>query len=112
MCIEVNDISYGVRKKKILSNISFTIGKGTIMGLLGPSGSGKTTLIRAIIGAIRPQQGTVLISDHLMPNINNIRRIGYMPQNDAIYNDLSGKDNLYFFGRLYGMKKRTAGKGL
>jgi ABC-2 type transport system ATP-binding protein len=75
--------------------------------LLGPSGAGKTTLIRLINGSLRPDHGEIRIDGQHFPNRAAQRQIGYMPQNDAVYHDLSGKDNLQFFGRLYGLSGRT-----
>ena len=75
--------------------------------LLGPSGSGKTTLIRLMIGAIVGDEGTVQIDDVNTPNLSMLGNIGFMPQNDALYDDLSAEDNLRFFGGLQQMKKET-----
>jgi ABC-2 type transport system ATP-binding protein len=73
--------------------------------LLGPSGSGKTTLFRLMIGAIPADQGTIEIGGGQIPNMNMLEKIGFMPQNDALYDDLSAEANLRFFGGLYYMEK-------
>lgn len=105
MKIEVNDTSKVFKKQQVLSGIDLTIHDREIFGLIGPSGSGKTTLIRLIIGAIRADSGTIRMGDYKMPDLGVLDSIGYMPQNDALYNDLSGYDNLLFFGGMYNMKK-------
>ena len=73
--------------------------------MIGPSGAGKTTLIRLIIGAIAADEGRIKIGNISIPSLDALNIIGYMPQNDALYGDLSGYDNLMFFGRMYGIKE-------
>jgi len=94
----------------VIKDISFTIKSGDIVGLLGPSGSGKTTTIRLLIGAIAVDSGRITFNDTLVPNLDLLRKIGFMPQNDALYDDLSGEDNLKFFAELYGVKKKDLHK--
>ncbi|WP_409295912.1 ABC transporter ATP-binding protein [Peribacillus sp. SCS-26] len=106
MDIHVSHISKSFEKNQVLKDITFTIPAGEICGLLGPSGSGKTTLIRLMIGAITPEQGSIHFGDVRMPNMDMLNKVGFMPQNDALYDDLSAEDNLLFFGGLYHMEKR------
>lgn len=103
--IEINNVSKSFAKQKVLLNVNLVIRDKEIFGLIGPSSSGKTTLIRLITGAIRADEGSILMGEHEMPNLKVLKFIGYMPQNDALYNDLSGIDNLRFFGKMYGMSK-------
>lgn len=105
MDIRISEISKQFDKKQVLSDITFTICSGDIICLLGPSGSGKTTLIRLLIGAIAAEHGEVHFDDVLVPNLKLMNKIGFMPQNDALYDDLSGEDNLRFFAGLQGMRK-------
>jgi ABC-2 type transport system ATP-binding protein len=102
--IEIKGISKCFGKKTVLTNINMKVETGDLMCLLGPSGSGKTTLIRLIIGAIKGEAGQVLVDEVRIPNMKAIRRIGFMPQNEAIYLDITGRDNLIFFGGLMGLK--------
>jgi ABC-2 type transport system ATP-binding protein len=106
MSVEVRNVYKSFSDKKVLSDISLAGSPGEILCLLGPSGAGKTTLIRLIIGAISPDAGIISVCSRTMPDIEAIRKIGYMPQNDAVYGDISGLDNLMFFGRAYGLPKQ------
>jgi ABC-2 type transport system ATP-binding protein len=107
MQIEVQQIQKSFGSSVVLHDLTLTAQAGAILGLLGPSGAGKTTLIRLINGSLRPDHGEIRIDGQHFPNRAAQRQIGYMPQNDAVYHDLSGKDNLQFFGRLYGLSGRT-----
>jgi len=99
------NISKSFGNKSVLKNVSLTAQAGEILCLLGPSGSGKTTLIRLITGAIKPDEGEIMINSKRIPDMSVIKSIGFMPQSDAIYTDLTGKDNLLFFGRLFKLPK-------
>ncbi|MCO5269006.1 MAG: ABC transporter ATP-binding protein [Brumimicrobium sp.] len=91
---------------KVLENFSLDIQKGSIFGLLGPNGSGKTTLISILTGLLPLQHGKVTIEGYdLVRDIRKIRHImGMVPQEYAIYPKLTAKENLEFFGSLYGVK--------
>ena len=104
MIIEVKNVYKSFKKQQVLKDISLGIDEKEIFGLLGPSGAGKTTLIRVIIGAINSDSGTVKVDNLLIPNMYSLKIIGFMPQSDALYEDISGVDNLRFFGKLYGLK--------
>lgn len=110
MKIELNNVSKSFGKIPVLKNISLTAVDSEILCLLGPSGAGKTTLIRLITGGINADSGTILIDGKKCPNIAMLRNIGFMPQNDAVYTDLTGYDNLLFFGRLFGMRDKKIRK--
>lgn len=105
MLIEVKGASKSFKKHQVLKDIHLTINENEIFGLIGPSGAGKTTLIRLIIGAISTDSGIIKVGDYTVPNLKVLDSIGYMPQNDALYSDLSGYDNLMFFGGMYQHKK-------
>lgn len=104
MKIEFHNIKKRFNKVEVLEDVTMEVEDGKIMCLLGPSGSGKTTLIRILTGAIKADQGTAKIGDFIMPNMKAIPHIGFMPQNDGVYNDISGWDNLMFYGALFGIK--------
>lgn len=81
-----------------------------ILGIAGPNGAGKTTLLRIVLGLIKPTSGTSRVNG--VPSLEltaaDRRRIGYMPQNRAIYQDLSVRGNVEFFAQLYGVNDREA----
>jgi ABC-2 type transport system ATP-binding protein len=85
MEIKVDNLSKGFSGKPVLSGISFETSGGTIMCLLGPSGAGKTTLIRLILGAIAADGGAITVGGLAVPNLDVLKSIGYMPQDDALY---------------------------
>jgi len=103
MNIEISHVSKFFAKKEVLKDISLQAREGEILCLLGPSGAGKTTLIRLVTGGLRPDSGEIRIGGQKFPNRDTIKKIGFMPQDDAVYSDLSGLDNLLFFGRLFGL---------
>lgn len=108
--VSLTHVSKSFKKQQVLRDINLTIEDNEIFGLIGPSGAGKTTLIRLIIGAIEADEGVVKIGDTIIPSLKALNGFGYMPQNDALYADLSGCDNLMFFGGMYGMKKSVLKK--
>ncbi len=105
MVIEAKQVFKTFRNQEVLKDINLTVKDNEIFGLIGPSGAGKTTLIRLIIGAISADQGEIRVGNFAVPDLKVLRYIGYMPQNDAIYQDISGYDNLIFFGGMYGLRK-------
>lgn len=105
--IQISHISKSFDRQAVLNDISLRIPRGQIVCLLGPSGSGKTTLIRIILGAIPADSGEVRIADTIVPNRQLLSRIGFMPQQDALYENLSAIDNLAFFAGLYGIDRKT-----
>jgi ABC-2 type transport system ATP-binding protein len=96
-----------------VDGISFEIAKGEVFGLLGPNGAGKTTTIMMLVGALRPDSGSVAIDGEPDPTRPSVRRrIGTTPQALAIYEELTAEENIRFFGKLFGLsgsrlKERT-----
>ena len=90
-------------RKTVLDGIDFHLKKGEILCLLGPSGCGKTTMVNLIMGRLLPTSGTVTVMGERAPYKNVRQRIGYMPQEDALYTDITAIDNLKFFGKMNGM---------
>jgi len=88
-----------------VDGISFEIRPGETFGLLGPNGAGKTTTINMLTGILKPDEGKILIKGTDNRKNSDIRRlVGYAPQSLAIYDELSGEENLAFFGKLYGLR--------
>lgn len=91
-----------------VDGIDISLAPGRIYGLLGPNGSGKTTLIRLLTGLAHPTSGEARILGTTMPSRRALGTIGYMPQSEAIYPDLSVGENLSFFARLEGHADKAA----
>jgi ABC-2 type transport system ATP-binding protein len=100
----------GLRKRyggrTVVDGVGFTIDRGETFGLLGPNGAGKTTTISMLCGLLARDGGTVVVDGHDLDHdpMAVKRAIGYVPQDVALYPDLSGRENLQFFGRLYGLR--------
>jgi len=92
-----------------VDRVDLRVELGEIYGLVGPSGAGKTTLIRLLCGLTVPSRGEVLLLGCPIPKARRMieRRVGYMPQERAVYRDLTVAENLRFFGRIYGMSGRA-----
>ncbi len=92
-----------------VNDVSFSIAEGETFGLLGPNGAGKTTTISMVAGLLEPNAGSVMV-DGTSISTGSTRgkgSIGLVPQELAIYPDLTAAENLEFFGRLYGMSGKT-----
>lgn len=91
--------------KTVVKDVSFNVGRGEIFGFLGPNGSGKSTVIRMLCGVLKPTQGTGSIEGiDVRKSSNQVRRsVGYVSQKFGLYPDLTVKQNLEFYGRIYGV---------
>ncbi len=90
-----------------LTDVSFTVEKGEILGFLGPNGAGKTTTMRILTGFFPPTSGTANVAgfDVLEQSLEVRRRIGYMPENPPLYNDMTVTSFLRFIARIKGVPK-------
>jgi len=94
---------------KAVDNISFTVKKGEILGFLGPNGAGKTTTLNMLATLLNPTNGTATVNGHdILAEPDAVRRsIGYVFQDTTLDIELTGKENLDFHGRLYGLDRKT-----
>ena len=88
-----------------VDDVTLSVARGTILGLIGPSGSGKTTTIRTMTGSLAPTSGTVRVlgEDPTRFRASTRERIGYMPQHFVLYPDLTASENVDFVAALFGM---------
>jgi ABC-2 type transport system ATP-binding protein len=109
--LRCTDLHKKFGERKAVDGVSFEIGRGETYGLLGPNGAGKTTTISMVCGILARDGGEVAIGGRsLDPSTTALKgEIGYVPQDLAIYPDLSARENLVFFGRLYGLGDRALG---
>lgn len=105
--IEVKHLSKSYGKGhvvKALSDVSFTVGKGEVFGLIGPDGAGKTTMFRILCSLLLPDEGSATVDGFDVVSQMSIirRRVGYMPGKFSLYQDLTVEENLHFFATLFG----------
>ncbi|MFE6864155.1 ABC transporter ATP-binding protein [Nocardia sp. NPDC057668] len=100
--IAVRNLHVRRGERQVLQDISLTVPRGSITGLLGPSGCGKTTLMRSIVGTQLIEKGEVLVLDEPAGSAGLRHRLGYVTQAPSIYDDLTVADNVAYFGALYG----------
>jgi len=112
MTTEIAIESQGLSKRfgpiEALRDVALAVPTGQTYGLLGPNGSGKTTLIRLIAGLLRPTAGSLTVLGESMPSRRILAEIGYMPQTAALYQELTVRENLSFFARIYGVPPVSA----
>ena len=101
--IAVDDLVKRFGQFVAVDHVSFSVGRGEIMGFLGPNGAGKSTIIRILCGLLRPSAGRALVAGiDVAADPEAVReRIGYMSQKFSLYRDLSVEENLKFFGGIY-----------
>lgn len=100
--VDVDNVVKSFGTLRALDGVTLRVRQGEIYGLLGPNGAGKTTLIRAIVGLVAPDSGTVTVLGRRMPDLDILGRVGYMTQQAALYPDLSVEENLRFFAAISG----------
>ena len=102
--IEVHSVSKSYGKVKALDDVSFSVGKGEVFGLIGPDGAGKTSMFRILCTLLVPDAGTATVDgfDTVKQMAEIRRRVGYMPGKFSLYQDLTVRENLEFFATLFG----------
>ncbi|MCT3286784.1 ABC transporter ATP-binding protein [Lactiplantibacillus pentosus] len=104
--VVAEQVSKSFGRQQVLNQIDLTLPSGMIYGLIGPSGAGKTTLIKSILGMEAVDSGTVDVMGTRMPNRAVMAQVGYMAQSDALYETLTARENLKFFGQLMSVPKQ------
>ena len=102
--IEVNHVSKSYGRVKALDDVSFSVSKGEVFGLIGPDGAGKTTLYRLLTTLLLPEKGCLKVDGFdTVSQMKEIRkRVGYMPGKFSLYQDLTVEENLNFFATIFG----------
>lgn len=107
-CVELADVSRHFGRRRALSHVSFSASGGDIVGLLGPNGAGKSTLLGVLATLVTPSAGTVRFGgEPLQGDDRTVRaRIGMLAHELHLYPELTARQNLEFFARLYGLETR------
>ena len=93
---------FGLRRKRVLDGISFSVRRGEIFGFVGPNGAGKTTTLKLLMQLIYPTAGRAAILGKPAGDVEVRRRIGYLPENPYFYDHLTAEELLGYFGSLFG----------
>ena len=104
--IEVLNLHKSFGENKAVQGVDFTVRQGEIYSLLGPNGAGKTTTISMLSCLLRPDEGDARIMGHsIKENQMGVKSVlGVVPQEIALYEDLSARENLTFWGKMYGLR--------
>ncbi|MCM4172667.1 ABC transporter ATP-binding protein [Arenibacter sp. TNZ] len=107
--IQVENLTKTFGDFTAVNNISFEVGKGEIFGFLGANGAGKTTAMKMLIGISKPTYGKATVAGYdVLTHTEQVKmNIGYMSQRFSLYNDLTIKENIVFFGGIYGLTSAT-----
>lgn len=112
MSLQVAHLSKQYGTQQVLSDVSFTIPKGQIVGFLGPNGAGKSTTMKIMMGYLLPDAGTVSVNgvDVQKDKLAVQRMVGYLPEHNPLYLDMYVRESLQFTANLYGLGKQTASR--
>ncbi len=112
--ISISGVTKSFGETRAVDALSFEVKKGEIFGIVGPDGAGKSTLLRMMAAILEPDSGTIEInSENIYRDPFAIKeRLAYMPQRFGLYEDLSVEENIYFFGRLFGVPSKEIKKRL
>ncbi|HWJ02352.1 MAG TPA: ABC transporter ATP-binding protein, partial [Verrucomicrobiae bacterium] len=107
LCVEQLTKSFG--SNQAVQGISFSVAKGEAYGLLGPNGAGKSTTISMVMGLLKPDAGEISVGGlTLNKHPQEVKqKLGYVPQEIALYGELSARENLVYWGKLYGLHGKT-----
>ena len=110
--LTVKDLRKSFKDFQAVKGVSFSVEKGESFGLLGPNGAGKSTIINMITGLYSPTSGFITVKDiDVIKNAKQAQKwIGVVPQDIALYQEMSAKENLKFWGRMYGLSGKALDK--
>ncbi len=100
--LRVEGLTKSFNKKEVLSDLSFSVKKGEIFGLVGRSGSEKSVLIKTLIGFYKPKRGKVFFE------AEGKNPIGFSMQENSLYENLTMMQNLHFFSKIYNVEKKRS----
>ncbi|MCD7033994.1 ABC transporter ATP-binding protein [Metabacillus sp. GX 13764] len=108
--LAVQNIKKSFNKKEVVKGVTFSVEKGEAFGLLGPNGAGKSTTISMICGLLASDSGDILVGGASVKSSPSEikKKIGIVPQEIALYPTMSARDNLIFWGRMYGLSRKEA----
>jgi ABC-2 type transport system ATP-binding protein len=106
--LEIRHLKKYYSTQKAVDDISFTVDQGSIFGLLGPNGAGKTTLLRMVTGIFFPDEGEIFLDGKKFDPINDVTRIGYMPEERGLYKKMKIGEQAIYLARLKGLNKADA----
>lgn len=106
--LEIMNLSKSFKGKQVVNSVNLYLERGEIVGLLGPNGAGKSTTISMISSLVSPQEGDVrLNNESILKTPQALRKVlGVVPQELAVYMDLSARENLLFFGKMHRIPKK------
>ena len=112
--LELTGLAKTYGERDAVKGLDLTVTRGEIFGLLGPNGAGKTTTISMACGVVPPTRGSIRIAGHDLATDGAAARraIGLVPQELAVYEELTPRQNLVFFGELYGLRDAALGKAV
>lgn len=106
--LELHNLKKHYATQKAVDDISFSIDKGSIFGLLGPNGAGKTTILRMITGILFPDMGEIILDGRKFDPLNDIIKIGYMPEERGLYKKMKIGEQALYLAQLKGLSKNEA----
>ncbi len=104
--LEIRDLQKSYGGLQALLGVSFSLGVGERLAFLGPNGAGKTTLIRCLAGRTKPDDGEITLLGHPIGSVGVRQSLGLVPQEIALYGDLTTRENLKTFGKFYGLSRK------
>jgi len=112
--IRVENLSKKFGKASVLKDVNFCVEKGEVFGYLGPNGAGKTTTIRILLGILRPTSGqAMLFGEDVNKDTEEVKRkVGFVLEDQRLYERLSAYDNLEYYARIYGVPKNIMGESI